>query len=238
MTTGSWLCAGIAAAVAILDWFAVARNVRRAELIAKPAVLVLLVLAAALSHPGDAGVKPWLLAALCLGLLGDIALLGASDTGRAGSTRADVAAASSSGSRAEPSFFLAGLSAFALGHLSYLAAMIAAGVDRTSAVFGGALAAAMIAGSLHRIVRGAYREGGLLLSGAVVGYTTALAATVVLGVGTSILLVAYGSVLFAASDLVLGYDRFVRNSRWSRLTVIVTYHLAQFALLIGLARSR
>ena len=247
MTVGGWLCVALAGAAALVDWVAVARGLRRVELFAKPVVLALLVVAAALATPEDAGVKPWLVTALALGLLGDTALLGASDAGRAGPARAGVAdnvaaeaaeAAGATHPKAAGRFFLLGLVAFGLGHLSYLAAMVAAGVDRTSALFGLALAAVMIAGSIHRIVRGAFRTGGAPLAGAVIGYTIALGATVVLGVGTSVLLIAYGSVLFAASDLVLGYDRFVRNSHWSRLTVIVTYHLAQFALLIGLSLSR
>lgn len=238
MTVGSWLCLALAAAAALIDWVAVGRGLRRVELFAKPSVLALLVIAAALAAPEDAGVRPWLVTALALGLIGDVALLGASDAGRAGPARAGVGDDFGTESRAPGRFFLLGLVAFGLGHLSYLAAMLAAGVDRTSALFGAALATVMIAGSIHRIVRGAFRDGGAPLAAAVICYTVALGATVVLGVGTAVLLVAYGSVLFAASDLVLGYDRFVRKSHWSRLTIIVTYHLAQFALLVGLSLSR
>lgn len=238
VTVGSWLCVVLAGVAALIDWVAVARGLRRIELVAKPVVLALLVIAAALATPESSAVKPWLVTALALGLMGDTALLGAADAGRAGPARGGVTDNFAAESKAPGRFFLLGLVAFGLGHLSYLAAMLAAGVDRTSALFGLALAAVMIAGSIHRIVRGAYRAGGAPLAAAVIGYTIALGATVVLGVGTAILLVAYGSVLFAASDLVLGYDRFVRKSHWSRLTIIVMYHLAQFALLVGLTLSR
>jgi uncharacterized membrane protein YhhN len=57
-----------------------------------------------------------------------------------------------------------------------------------------------------------------------------------LGIGTTRLLIAGGILLFAASDLVLAGDRFVRPRSWSALTVIVLYHLGQVLLLIGLLR--
>lgn len=43
-----------------------------------------------------------------------------------------------------------------------------------------------------------------------------------------------GAVLFFVSDNLLAYDRFVRKIRHARLWVIMTYHLGQFNLTVGL----
>ncbi len=40
---------------------------------------------------------------------------------------------------------------------------------------------------------------------------------------------------FAVSDWVLGFDRFVRPLHQGRLAVMVTYHLGQLLLILGLS---
>jgi uncharacterized membrane protein YhhN len=47
---------------------------------------------------------------------------------------------------------------------------------------------------------------------------------------------AAGGVLFLASDTVLAHDRFVRRLHPGPLAVIVSYHLAQLLIVIGLIR--
>jgi hypothetical protein len=42
--------------------------------------------------------------------------------------------------------------------------------------------------------------------------------------------------MFMLSDSILGHDRFVHERRWAPLTVIVTYHLAQVLIVVGLFR--
>lgn len=42
-----------------------------------------------------------------------------------------------------------------------------------------------------------------------------------------------GGLLFLASDSMLAYNRFVKRFRAAPLLVIMTYHLAQFALILG-----
>ena len=73
---------------------------------------------------------------------------------------------------------------------------------------------------------------------AVVGaYAAFLAVMAVLAVGTSIIATAFGGVLFLVSDTLIARDRFVAPVRHGKLLVIVTYHLAQFLILIGLIGS-
>ena len=40
---------------------------------------------------------------------------------------------------------------------------------------------------------------------------------------------------FAVSDWILGFDRFVRSLRCAPLAVMVTYHVGQLLLILGLA---
>jgi uncharacterized membrane protein YhhN len=57
----------------------------------------------------------------------------------------------------------------------------------------------------------------------------------VLGVGTSAIATAVGGILFLASDSLIAWERFVRRVPQGPLAVIVSYHLAQALILIGLA---
>ena len=57
----------------------------------------------------------------------------------------------------------------------------------------------------------------------------------VLGWATGDVLVgARGAALFVVSDTVLALGKFVEARPWTRLVVIVTYHLAQALLVVGL----
>jgi alkenylglycerophosphocholine/alkenylglycerophosphoethanolamine hydrolase len=79
-------------AFAVVDWVAVARQVKRVEYVAKPAALVALLIYAAMGPAAS----PWLLAALVLSLCGDVALMLPAD------------------------FFVVGLAAFLLAHVAYI----------------------------------------------------------------------------------------------------------------------
>ena len=61
-----------------------------------------------------------------------------------------------------------------------------------------------------------------------------IAVMAVAGWATGSLLAGLGASLFVVSDTVLAHARFVAPRRWSRLVVIVSYHLAQALLLVGL----
>jgi uncharacterized membrane protein YhhN len=74
MTATGWVWVAVAAVLAALDWAAVAADSRLLERCAKPAVLLALLAAALTAQPRHSGVHGWLLLALCLGLIGDVAL--------------------------------------------------------------------------------------------------------------------------------------------------------------------
>lgn len=266
----------VAAILAVLDWAAVAAGSRLLERCFKPGVLLALIAAALTVHPVHAGVHGWLVLALCLGLLGDVALSFAPSGHPVGHPGARAAAPVSSeaaplaesfrsdagqlvgtarpatgatdrpapvgGAHRTPppdaaapsALFTAGLACFLLGHLCYCAAMLRYGNEQLSLGFGLVLVLLALLAFGHRVLAGAQAQGGTALTVAVAAYITALGSTVVFGIGTSSLWVAYGIVLFAFSDLVLASDRFVARRGWAPLTVVISYHLAQALLLLGL----
>jgi uncharacterized membrane protein YhhN len=201
--------------VAVIDWFAVARRRHRVEVVAKPATLLLLIVAACFADLGDA--KPWVVAALVLGVLGDIALL-FTEAGAA-----DVP-------------FLIGLGSFLLGHVAYLAAFTRHGLHGLQVIAGALVVAGAVALALPRVLRGARASGGTQLAAVVTLYAAVLGAMTVLGFGTAATLTALGALLFLGSDLVLAWTRFVQPLLRGPVIVIVTYHLAQLFIVIGLMR--
>jgi uncharacterized membrane protein YhhN len=259
MTGSGWEWLAVACVLAVLDWITVGLHARWLERWLKPAVLGCLVVAAALGHPQHAGVHGWLVAALLFGLLGDLALVlvdepvrqparlvsavaaRGSDTDRTADgddSRADRPAAGAHRPAPESSerFFLLGLLSFLLGHVCYAVAILRFGVDPLSVGFGLILVLLAVFAFGYRIIAGGHQAGGTLLSTGITCYMVALGSAVLLGVGTTRLLIAGGILLFAASDLVLAGDRFVRPRAFSALVVVVLYHCGQGLLLIGLLR--
>jgi uncharacterized membrane protein YhhN len=202
----------LAAIVAVGDWVVVYRQWARPEYVLKPLALGLLVAAAATADLGAA--KPWVLAALVFGLLGDVGLL-------------------LSSGRTDPPF-LGGLGAFLLGHVAYLVAFSIAGLRGIDVVAGLLIAAGSAAVALPAVLRGAARSAGRPFALVVAGYAGALAAMTTLAVGTGRWPTAAGGVLFLVSDTLIARQRFVGPVRSGDLLVITTYHLAQALIVIGL----
>lgn len=236
MTASGWGWLAAAGVLAAVDWVAVGEGARPLERIAKPLVLLALIGAAGTRPASD--VRGWVIVALCLGVLGDIALAFERQpalvvAGSGPPPRTPRLALTDAG-RSDGRLFMAGLGAFLLGHLAYVAAILAYGIDRLSVGFGLLLVLIALLSFGYRIIAGAHTFGGLAMTGGVTLYIVALGSAVVLGVGTAHLGIATGVVLFAVSDLMLGYDRFVQARQWAPLAVIVTYHLAQALLVLGL----
>jgi uncharacterized membrane protein YhhN len=205
---------------AVADWWAVAKESHRAELVLKPLTLVLLLVAAAFADLGDA--KPWVFAALALGLMGDVALMFSTDE-RSGSDDLDP-------------FFLAGLGSFLLGHVAYIVAFAQHGVHGLQTLAGVFVVGGATVLALPRVLRGARETGGSLLAAIVGVYAGLLATMTVLSFGTAAICTAIGGALFLASDITLAWNRFVQALLRGPLIVIVTYHLAQILIVIGLIR--
>lgn len=202
----------VAAGIAIGDWIAVHLRLFRIEYALKPLTLAVLVAAAATADLGDP--KPWVVAALVLGLVGDVGLM------------------LSDGSSDGP--FLAGLGAFLLGHVAYLVAFGIAGVRGIDVLAGFLIALGVAALALPPVLRGAARAAGRPFAVLVAGYAAVLAAMTTLAVGTGLLATAAGGALFLISDTLIARQRFVARIPHGDVLVMVTYHLAQALILIGL----
>lgn len=204
-----------AAAAAVGDWVAVQLRLSRIEYLLKPATLALLAIAAAASDIGDP--KPWVVGALAFGLLGDVGLL------------------LSTGGTDPP--FLAGLGAFLIGHVWYVVAFALAGLHGLHLLAGLLIAGGVAGLALPPVLRGAARSAGRAFAALVAGYATVLSTMTVLAVGTGFVETAVGGVLFLISDTLIARERFVARVPHGALLVIVTYHLAQFLIVIGLIRG-
>jgi uncharacterized membrane protein YhhN len=204
--------------VAVGDWVAVEKRWFRIEYALKPLTLVLLLAATASADlPIAAG---WVLAALVLALLGDIALMLSADRPGAVDGR-----------------FLLGLSAFLAGHVCYLIAFVRYGLHGAQLIAGLLVVVGIAALTLPRILTRVARAGGQELLAAVGAYAAVLATMTVLAVGTALPPTAAGGILFLVSDTLLAQNRFVRRVPHGELAVMVTYHLAQLLIVLGLATA-
>jgi uncharacterized membrane protein YhhN len=178
--------------------------------VAKPLTTLLVIALAVVSLAQAPDYRGWVLAALAFCWVGDVALLFTS-------------------SRA----FIVGLSSFLIGHVLFIAAFLtdlpAAPLALPGAVWlGGAaflLAVALYAGALLP------RTGRL--RPAVLVYLLALTAMVLAavlraGLGESPLAAwaLAGALLFAVSDSVLAYRKFVTAPWWGQPATLATYYLA------------
>ena len=204
---------GLFAVCSVLDWWALWRGQRLVEKVAKPGAIVALVGVVIASRGlGDTSIM-FLLLALVLCLAGDVLLLAEGD-GR----------------------FLAGLSAFLLGHLAYAVLFLhlglAAGWWALAAVVG-------LLGLLSfgvRIIRAAFgTEGpaGAALGVGVTAYIAVICVMAVLGWWTGHVWIGLGASIFVVSDTLLGWNKFVRALTWGPVAVMVTYLAAQALLVIG-----
>jgi uncharacterized membrane protein YhhN len=87
---------------------------------------------------------------------------------------------------------------------------------------------------MPRVLHGARASGGRLLAVIVGAYAAVLATMVVLAFATAAVPTAVGGLVFLASDTVLAWNRFVQPMIRGPLIVIVTYHVAQLLIVVGL----
>ncbi|MFP4394869.1 MAG: lysoplasmalogenase [Anaerolineales bacterium] len=215
MSTGIF---GIALGLAIVDWIAVAQHNQRREYIFKPATLIAIWIGAALlAYQGTTQPRlaRYFLLALIFSLAGDVFLM-----------------------LPDEPFFLPGLVAFFLAHVSYIlgltptlppapALRLLIVIAPLSLLFYQRIAAGL---------RTKQQEEMLLPTAA---YTLILSLMLWAAWATLFrpgwtpagrALAITGATLFFASDAMLAWDRFVHASAILDVAVIITYHLAQIAL--------
>jgi uncharacterized membrane protein YhhN len=213
----AWLLLVLFLAVAGLDWVAVHLPSKPLEYLAKPGCMVLLIAAAFAIDPADGAARGALIAALALSTLGDVFLM---LPGRQPDTPG-------------PNLFVAGLASFLLAHLAYVVGFGLEGIELEGLALG-ALPVVLIVAVVGRRVVGAVRTGvEPELATPVTAYVAVISAMVLTAFGTTDGRAAIGALLFAGSDSLIAWERFVTKRPWGPLTIIVTYHLAQALLVVS-----
>lgn len=205
----------------LFEWVAVAKGWRRLEYFAKPAVMLFLLAWMLLAGGLDHFNLRWFIIGAFFSLLGDVALLLPRE--RLG--------------------FMLGLTFFLLAHISYIIAinsplppvgvylLLVALVPLSLALWMG-----------HHLVQSLLRKGPRRLILPVGLYIIVLASMLYGALCLNFhpswdtipaALVSIGAALFALSDGILSWNKFVRPMRYGRLFLMITYHLAQFAILGG-----
>jgi uncharacterized membrane protein YhhN len=209
---------GVAAVFALGDWASRARETpsvswRRIEYVCKPATLLALVVAAVLIDPaaGAGSRQAWFVAALVFSLAGDVLLMLPREQ------------------------FVGGLTAFLVGHLCYIAGLWTNGPALGWFLLA-VVALAAIIGTLGRTILPAVRRHEPALVPPVAAYMTVIGVMVATAIASGNLVAAVGAVLFATSDTMIAWDRFVGRFERAGLWIMVTYHLGQAGLVLSLLR--
>ena len=209
--TGPALSALVVAGVlAVGDWAARARRSPLLEYACKPGALAALLAVAVLIHPaaGLGDRRVWFVAALACSLVGDILLMLPSDR------------------------FVAGLGAFLLAHLCYLAGFLTRGPTAMGFAVAAVVVVVLVAPVARRIVQGLGPRSSL--RGPVVAYMVVISAMAAAALSSARPLAGVGAVLFAGSDAMIAWNRFVRPFPAASVAIMVTYHLGQAALVLSL----
>lgn len=214
MTATAWALVAAAGLLALGDWIAVAPGARRAkslEYVLKPATMLVLIGAAVALEPEHDAQRAFFVVGLLLSLAGDMFLMLPSDA------------------------FVAGLASFLVAHLAYIVGFVAVGLTAWALLgVGVVLVAGVTVGA--RIVRAVRSGEDRPLVVPVAAYMSVISIMIVVAIGTADIVAAIGALLFYCSDALIAWNRFVAGKRWARPAIMATYHLAQGALVISLAR--
>lgn len=223
MTTQAWVWLVATLCVAAIDWLAVSRlgnnhggPWQRVRYVAKPLTMLLLCAAALSLEPaaGLDGRRWWFVAAILLGMAGDIFLMLPNED-----------------------LFIGGLLSFFVGHLTYLIGFQVHGPALGRVIVIALLLAVVAAVIGRRVLAGAVAGGHRELRVPIVAYMAVLVSMAAWAAATGNPWAVAGGLLFLASDATLSWNRFVQPSGWAPLTVIVTYHVAQICLVLSLLKG-
>ncbi len=210
MTGAAFLLIALALTAASGDWLAVHQDNKVLEYLCKPLTMVLLIGATLALDVDDGAVRTWFVVALVLCLAGDVFLMLPKDR------------------------FVLGLASFLLGHIAYIVGMHVDGVDGGRFFVGIVLVMAVLAVLGTLILRGVRAGPDPKLAGPVVAYMFVISAMVASAIGVGHVAGVVGAGLFYVSDALIAWNRFLRETRYADLAMMVTYHLAQLALVLSL----
>ena len=210
MTTAAWILLGVAAVLALLDWVAVARGLRRLEYVAKPGATLALALVAATLDPAYSDTRALFVLALLASLGGDVFLMLPGDR------------------------FVAGLGSFFIAQLLYTVGFALHGGSVADYAIGAAIVAVLVVPLCLRFVGALHRTGRDKLVVPVLAYMGAIATMAASALASGNAFAIFGALLFVASDSLIAETRFVGERPWGTVAIIVTYHLAQAGLVLSL----
>lgn len=208
----------VALIIAAIDWIAVAKSWKPLEYIAKPGVMVaLLVWVWAIN--GYSGPMLWFALGLVFSLFGDIFLMLPREQ------------------------FIAGLISFLLAHIAYLVGFFQTTPPLNIVSLILAVLVGITAFRIYRsIAAGLATSGNQALRPPVLIYTIVISLMLWSALLTLVgkewlpvqaLLAAGGALLFFLSDTFLAWNKFVSPIRHGKLLVIITYHLGQIMIILG-----
>jgi uncharacterized membrane protein YhhN len=211
LATGSVVALGVAGVCALANWWSVTVGRRAVEWVSKPSVMVALIAAAVLLRPSSGAVRAWVVVGLVCSLAGDVFLMLPEER------------------------FVEGLASFLLAHVAYIVAFFVAGTSATGAAIGAvivALGVTLVARPILRAVRSEHADFAI----PVLAYVSIISVMVVAAWATSNPWAIVGAMSFYASDGTLAWNKFVHPIKGGRFAIMSTYHLAQFAIVVSLAR--
>jgi uncharacterized membrane protein YhhN len=220
----NWILA-VVFAFAILSWFATAKSYKRFEYIVKPATMIVLITWVVMSMLVTDTILnnlTWFVTGLVLCLFGDVFLM-----------------------LPPEKWFIPGLVAFLFGQVAYIV-----GFRVTSIVDGTMIPSIFLIFLLIFVGVGVFRRirAGLIESNREklilpVGIYSIVISYMVFSATYSFLnpawtttqayLVTFGALFFYISDILNAWDRFVFSYGIVRLIIMVTYHLGQVGLAVG-----
>lgn len=212
MSSAATLLFVSAAVVAVVDWAAVARSRREVEYVCKPGALALLIAATVTLDPASDTQRWWFTAALVLSLAGDVFLMLPTD------------------------LFTAGLVAFLLAHIAYVAGFRTVGSSAVGLAIAAAVVVLLGAAIGGRIIASMHRDGHDTLVVPVVAYMIVISAMVASALASGSARAGAGAALFFVSDTLIAWNRFVSSFRGDKVAIIATYHLGQLGLALSLVR--
>jgi len=216
----SFTLIGLALVVALLDWLAVAKKWKTLEYIAKPGVMVVLLIWLASVGGFQGYLIPFGLG-LLFSMAGDIFLMLPKER------------------------FVAGLVSFLLAHVAYIIGFNDTFPPMNLVTLVVAALVALVAFRLYtRIAGGLTASGNDKLKIPVLVYSIVISIMLLSALLTlikpewtaiSALLAAFGALLFFLSDSCLAWNKFVQPLPNGRLIVIITYHVGQILIITGAA---
>jgi uncharacterized membrane protein YhhN len=210
VTAAAWTLLGAAAVLAVLDWIAIARHLRRLELVSKPGATLALAGVAATLDPAFGDTRTVFVVALLASTVGDVFLMLPGDR------------------------FVPGLGSFAVAQFLYTAGFALHGGSAADYLVGAVVVAFLVVPLSVHFVRALRRCGPPGLVAPVLAYMGVIGAMAASAIASRNAFAIVGALLFVASDSLIAETRFVRARRGAGMAIMVTYYLAQTGLVLSL----